>query len=87
MGVNMTSLTALPANPAVEPTRPDARPFRHGAAEREVDEERYRNRANLAAAIAAVLLIVAGWWIVNSLAETQRAQSCYASGTQYCSLI
>jgi len=56
------------------------------AAERESDEEHYRLRVNLAAAVVAVVLIAAGWWIVNSLAETQKAQGCYASGSHYCSL-
>jgi polyhydroxyalkanoate synthase subunit PhaC len=35
-------------------------------------------------AIVVVLLIAAGWWIVNSLAETQKAQTCHATGTNYC---
>jgi hypothetical protein len=78
----MASLTVGPSNPSVDPTR-----SRDGAAEFEIDEERHRNRVNLLAAVVAVLLIAAGWWIVNSLVETQRAQSCYATGTLYCSLI
>jgi hypothetical protein len=82
----MASLTAVPSKASVDPTRSDAHTFRHGAAEFEIDEERHRNRVNLLAAVVAVLLIAAGWWIVNSLAETQKAQSCYATGT-YCSLI
>jgi hypothetical protein len=86
----MASLTAFPQDSAVNPTRSDANSFRNGAdskAEAEIDEERYRNRANLFAAVVAVLLITAGWWIVNSLAETEKVHRCYASGTRYCSSI
>jgi hypothetical protein len=81
----MASLTALPSNPSVDPTRSDAHAFRHGGTEFEIDVARHRNRVNLFAAIVVVLLIAAGWWIVSSLAETQRAQSCYATGAFYCS--
>jgi hypothetical protein len=86
----MASITAFPQEPAVNPTRSDANPFRNGAdlnAEFEIDEERHRNRANLLAAVVAVLLITAGWWMVNSLVATEKVQGCYASGTRYCSLI
>jgi hypothetical protein len=83
----MASITALPSNPSINPTPSDAHTFRPGATEFEIDEARHRNRVNLLGATVAVLLIGAGWWIVNSLAETQKAQSCYATGTNYCSLI
>jgi hypothetical protein len=66
----MGSITAFPSNPSINPTPSDAHTFRHGAAEFEIDEERHRNRVNLLGAIVAVLLIAAGWWIVNSLAGT-----------------
>jgi hypothetical protein len=86
----MASLTAFPQESAVNPARSDANPFRNGAdlnSGPEINGERYRNRANLLAAVVAVLLITAGWWIVNSLAETQRVHGCYTSGTRYCSSI
>jgi hypothetical protein len=80
-------MAAFPSNPSINPTPLDTHTFRHGATEFEIDEDRHRNRVNLLGAIVAVLLIAAGWWIVNSLGETQKAQSCYATGTNYCSLI
>jgi hypothetical protein len=83
----MGSITAYPSDSLAHQTRSDAHTFRHGATEFEIDEDRHRNRVNLLGAIVAVLLIAAGWWIVNSLGETQKAQSCYATGTNYCSLI
>jgi hypothetical protein len=85
----MASLIAFPHESAVSRTRPAANPSRNGAdlnAESKLDE-RYRNRANLLAAVVAVLLITAGWWIVNSLVDTQKVQGCYPSGSRYCSLI
>jgi hypothetical protein len=82
----MGSVTAFPLNPSGRLARSDATPSRHRATEFEIDEDRHRNRVNLLGAIVGVLLIAAGWWIVNSLAETQRAQSCYATGN-YCSLM
>jgi hypothetical protein len=86
----MASITAFPRQPAINPTRSDANPFRNGAdldAEFEIDEYRHRNRVNLFAAIAVVLLIAAGWWLVNSLVETEKVHGCYASGAHYCSVI
>ena len=77
----MASIVAFPQKKAVKPTRRDAE------AELEIDEDSQRGRINFFAAIALVLVIAAGWWLVNSLVETQRVQGCYASGTHYCSSI
>ena len=85
----MTSIVALSQTRAVDRTLAEAGRVRGGVdltAERESDEERYRLRVNLAAAVAVVVLIAAGWWLVNSMAETQKAHGCYASGARYCSL-
>jgi hypothetical protein len=68
--ISAASITAFPQESTVNPTRSDANPFRNGAdlnAEPEIDEERCRDRENLFAAVAVVLLIAAGWWIVSSL--------------------
>jgi hypothetical protein len=86
----MGSIVTFSQQSSVNPARTDTNPFRNGAdleAESESDQERIRARVNLFAAVVVVLLIAAGWWIVNSLAETHKAQSCYTSGTRYCSLI
>jgi hypothetical protein len=86
----MASITAFPLKRAVGPTRRDADPFKNGAgsrAELEIDEDSQRGRVNFFAAIALVLVIAAGWWLVNSFVEMQRVQGCYASGTRYCSSI
>jgi hypothetical protein len=66
----MGSITAFSSNPSMNPTPSDAHTFTARATQLEIDEERYRSRVNLLGAIVAVLLIAAGWWIVNSLATT-----------------
>jgi len=86
----MTSITAFPREAALNRPRKDVDSLDRGldrgaAAARE--EDRQRGRVNLFAAIAVVLLITAGWWLVSSFVETQKVQGCYASGTRYCSLI
>ena len=86
----MTSIVAFSRKHPADRTLGEARPARNNmdsTAARESDEERARLRVNLAAAVVAVVLIAAGCWIVNSLAETQKIQSCTASGARYCSLI
>jgi hypothetical protein len=86
----VASIIAFPQGSAVNRPRPAANPFRNGPeliVEPESDEGRDHDRVNLSAAIAVVLLIAAGLWIVNSLVDTQKAQGCYASGTRYCSLL
>ena len=79
----MSSITAFPPEAALNRTRKDADRGPTAASE----DDRQRGRVNLFAAIAVVLLIAAGWWLVNSFVETQKVQGCYASGTRYCSLI
>jgi hypothetical protein len=86
----MTSITAFPQERAVNRTRSEAEPFRNDAdskPELESDDDfRHRDRVNVFAAVAVVVLVTIGVWLANAL-MTQKAQSCYASGTHYCSLI
>jgi hypothetical protein len=82
----MTSITAFPREAALNRPRKEAVSFDRGA-KAASEEDRQRGRVNLFAAIAVVLLIAAGWWLVNSFVEAQKVQGCYASGTRYCSLI
>jgi hypothetical protein len=82
----MTSITAFPREAALNRTRKDADSLDRGPTAAS-EEDRQRGRVNLFAAIAVVLLIAAGWWLVNSFVESQKVQGCYASGTRYCSLI
>ena len=82
----MTSITAFPREAALNRPRKDADSVGRGPTAAS-EEDRQRGRVNLFAAIAVVLLIAAGWWLVNSFVEMQKVQGCYASGTRYCSLI
>jgi hypothetical protein len=77
----MASIIAFPEKRAVKPTRRDAE------AALEIDEDSQRGRINFFAAIALVLVIAAGCWLVNSFVEMQRVQGCYASGAHHCSSI
>ena len=82
----MTSITAFPREAVLNRPLQDADSFGRGPTAAS-EEDRQRGRVNLFAAIAVVLLIAAGWWLVNSFVESQKVQGCYASGTRYCSLI
>jgi hypothetical protein len=82
----MTSITAFPREAALKRPRKDIDSFDRGPTAASEDD-RQRGRVNLFAAIAVVLLIAAGWWLVNSFVASQKVQGCYASGTRYCSLI
>lgn len=87
----MASIAAFPQERIVSRTPGDAVASKSSGdlkAELESDEDcRQRGRVNLFAAVTVIVLIAAGWWLVNSLVETQKVQGCYASGTRYCSLI
>jgi hypothetical protein len=82
----MTSITAFPREAALKRRRKQADSLDRSATAAS-EEDRQRARVNLFAAIALVLLIAAGWWLVSSFVEMQKVQGCYASGTRYCSLI
>jgi hypothetical protein len=82
----MTSIAALPREAALNPPRKEADSLDRGATAAS-EEDRQRARVNFFAAIAVVLLIATGWWLVSSFVQMQKVQGCYASGTRYCSLI
>ena len=82
----MTSIAAFPREAALNRPRKEADSLDRSATAAS-EEDRQRGRVNLFAAIAVVLLIAAGWWLVNSFVASQKVQGCYASGTRYCSLI
>ena len=82
----MASITAFPREAALNRPRKEADSLDRDAIAAS-EEDRQRGRVNLFAAIALVLLIAAGWWLVSSFVEAQKVQGCYASGTRYCSLI
>jgi hypothetical protein len=82
----MTSIAAFPRETAPKRPHKGVDSFDRGPTAASEDD-RQRGRVNLFAAIAVVLLIAAGWWLVNSFVESLKVQGCYAAGTRYCSLI
>jgi hypothetical protein len=86
----MTSITAFPQGRDANRTRRYADPPNKGGEWKTApksEEEDNRGRANLFAAVAVIVLLAVGWWMVNSFIETEKTQGCYASGARYCSLI
>jgi len=51
------------------------------------DDYRHRQRANLAAFLACVLLVVAGVWIAMKMSEVRRDQDCVLAGGKNCAKI
>lgn len=48
------------------------------------DDEQRRNRVNLAAAIAVLLIAAGAIWLVKALQDYQRLENCVASGRRDC---
>jgi hypothetical protein len=48
------------------------------------DDEAQRNRANLFAAIAVLLIAAGAFWLIKTLNEHRRIEDCLASGRRDC---
>ena len=48
------------------------------------DDYRHRMFMNALAAVAVVLLVVAGWWIADTMAQMRKDQDCVLSGRRGC---
>lgn len=57
-----------------DPVRPD-------------DDERDRGRNNLLFLVVAVLVVVAGIWLVNKMIDMRNLQNCLESGRRNCAPI
>jgi len=51
------------------------------------DEDRERSRNNLLFLVVAVLLVIAGIWLVNKLIDLRNLQNCLESGRRNCAPI
>jgi hypothetical protein len=51
------------------------------------DDYRHRMKMNVLGLVATVLLIVAGIWIVDKIAEMRKNQDCFLSGRRNCTPI
>ncbi len=56
-----------------------------GDDERETEAE--RRRTNILLAVAAVLVIGGGIWLVNALVDQRKLQACFESGRRNCAPI
>ncbi len=57
----------------VPPTPPD-----------EDETEQERRMVNIGLALAAVLVVGAGIWLVNALVDARKAEECFESGRRNC---
>ena len=51
------------------------------------DDYRHRMTMNLLGFLVTIVLIVAGLWLVDKIAEFRKAQDCYLSGRRNCAPI
>ena len=60
-----------------------------GAYQRSADEDDFRHRmiVNGLALLASILLVLAGVWIANTMAEMRKNQDCVLSGRKACTPI
>jgi hypothetical protein len=51
------------------------------------DEDRERSRNNVLFLVAAVLVVIAGIWLVNKMIDLRNMQNCLESGRRNCAPI
>lgn len=51
------------------------------------DDERDRRATNIFLAVAAVLVVGGGIWLVNAMVDSRKAQLCFESGRKNCNPI
>ncbi len=51
------------------------------------EDERDRRATNIFLAVAAVLIIGGGIWLINAMADARKAQLCFESGRRNCNPI
>ncbi|MDI1345902.1 MAG: hypothetical protein PSV22_17630 [Pseudolabrys sp.] len=59
----------------------------HGGNQAAEEDERDRRATNIFLAVAAVLVVGGGLWLVNSMADSRKAQMCLESGRRNCNPI
>ena len=68
-----------------EPTRPDAGLPAPASPPPDEEDERERRNTNIALAVFFVLVLGAGYWLVDALLAARRADDCIAQGRRNCS--
>lgn len=51
------------------------------------EDERDRRATNIFLAVAAVLVVAGGIWLVNAMVDSRKAQLCFESGRRNCNPI
>ncbi len=51
------------------------------------EDERDRRATNIFLAVAAVLVVAGGVWLVNAMVDSRKAQLCFESGRRNCNPI
>lgn len=51
------------------------------------EDERDRHATNIFLAVAAVLVVGGGLWLVNAMVDSRQAQLCFESGRRNCNPI
>jgi hypothetical protein len=51
------------------------------------EDERDRRATNIFLAVAAILVVGGGIWLVNTMADSRKAQLCFESGRRNCNPI
>jgi len=51
------------------------------------EDERDRRATNIFLAVAAVLVVAGGVWLVNAMVDSRKAQVCFESGRRNCNPI
>jgi hypothetical protein len=62
----------------------DLAKYEHGETH---DDYRHRMTMNVLGLLITILLVVAGMWLVDKIAEMQKNQDCYLSGRRNCTPI
>lgn len=51
------------------------------------EDERDRRATNIFLAVAGILVVGGGLWLVNAMVDSRNAQLCFESGRRNCNLI
>jgi hypothetical protein len=52
--------------------------------EEEEDDYRHRMKMNVLGLLVAILLVISGTWIADTMAEVRRIQECFLAGGRNC---
>ena len=65
----------------------DREPPPQGENDDDHEDERDRRATNIFLAVAAIVIVAAGIWLVNAMVDSRKAQICFESGRRNCNPI